>query len=275
MYTLINGKTQTRVDVTDRGLSYGDGLFETIQVKQGQALLWDAHIARLKQGCARLKIPFDTILGQLAFDWQQLQTHLPADGSGVLKWVVTRGVGQRGYYPAPDAEPTIISMLSDKRDTSVQASQGVSLRWCEQVLSLNATLAGIKHLNRLEQVLARGEWNDSNIAEGLMCDTEGYVVEGTMSNLLWVKDEVLYTPALDQAGIEGVVRATLLTLAQGMGIGCTIARFKPEVLQTADELMICNSVIDVWPVTQLGAQVYQVGVLTRKLQALLQKEYAC
>lgn len=275
MYSLINGVKQQHIAVADRGLSYGDGLFETVQVKHGQALLWDAHIARLQRGCERLRIPFDGIVKQLMSDWQQLQPCLSDEGAGVLKWTVTRGVGQRGYYPAPDATPTVISTLSEKRDTAKQALHGVSLRWCEQRLSLNAALAGIKHLNRLEQVLARGEWHDAEIAEGLMCDTEGYVVEGTMSNLLWVKEGVVMTPDLELAGIAGVVRAQLQTLAERSGLRCIVGRFKPSSLLEADEVMVCNSVIDIWPVTQIETHAYPVGPVTQKLQALLQKEYAC
>jgi 4-amino-4-deoxychorismate lyase len=143
-------------------------------------------------------------------------------------------------------------------------------------LALSPRLAGIKHLNRLEQVLARSEWDDPDIREGLLCDSEGFVVEGTMSNLLWVRGKRLYAPLLDRCGVAGVVRTRLLQLAAAAGIGVLEGRFGKSELEQADEVMLCNSLIDIWPVVTLGAHHWSVGPVTRALQSLLAKDYlAC
>ena len=164
---LVNGKVEGCVNVADRGLSYGDGLFETIAIRGGVPLLWDAHLQRMKHGAARLKIPFDNVL-TAAFlqDFQSLLKHSTSDA--VLKLTLTRGVGARGYWADPNAGVTRIAAISAMPDMSALQALGISVRLCSTQLARQPLLAGIKHLNRLEQVLARSEWDDSHITEGIV-----------------------------------------------------------------------------------------------------------
>lgn len=269
MKTWFNGQLANQLDLSDRGLSYGDGLFETVQIRHGRALLLEQHWARLQSGLARLKFPASS-LALL----QQDVAALTLPDSGVLKLTLTRGPGGRGYRLPDVAQVSRIVALGPLPEFSGQpAEQGVRVRLCDARLGLNPLLAGIKHLNRLEQVLARAEWQDAAIAEGLVCDLEGYLAEGTMSNLFWVIEGVLYTPQLDRCGVAGIVRDRLIKIARQADITVVEGRYPPAILDQANEVFVCNSLIDIWPVNQLEQQSLEIGSVTRQLQQLLQQEY--
>ncbi len=268
----VNGAKSYELATTDRGLCYGDGLFETIKVIQNKPLLWDAHIARLQAGCIRLGIPINGLEERFRADLKDLLIINPYH-TAVLKLTVTRGSGPRGYYPLRDPKSTTITALSEAPDFTQKACDGVTLRWCDTPLSINPLLAGMKHLNRLEQVLARQEWDSPLISEGLMKDSEGYLVEGTMSNLFWCKQGQLYTPELDRCGVAGVLRQTILEMAAAQLKPVKIGRFTDMALNSAEEVFICNSLIDIWPVVGLGSESWKVGSMTQQLQTLLKKEY--
>ncbi|NVK43678.1 MAG: aminodeoxychorismate lyase [Oceanospirillaceae bacterium] len=275
--TLVNGEVGDSLPVSDRGLAYGDGLFETIQLLDGRPLLLEAHFARLQRGCERLGIPFEDVLKPLRADLARLRNEGTLQRFGVLKILVTRGSGGRGYLPQPGLTPTRILMLSPRGSYSGDpAVQGVRVRICDLRLAHAPRLAGIKHLNRLEQVLARAEWHDPDIREGILLDQDDCLVEGTMSNLFWVRDRRLYTPRLDRCGVEGVVRNHLLARASHEGLEVEEGRYSLSALDAADEVLLCNSLIDIWPVVALDARCWSPGPLTRRLQRLLKEDYlAC
>ena len=261
---LIDGRPADAVPVADRGLHYGDGLFETIAVFHGRPCLWQAHLHRLSLGCQRLGIPLPDS-DSLAAEARQLCAGVDR---GVLKLIVTRGEGGRGYRPPSKAQPRRIFSLHPWPDYPAASWQeGVQVRWCETPLGLNPALAGIKHCNRLEQVLARAEWDDPAVAEGLMCDVRGQVIEGTMSNLFVLKDGRLHTPPLDQCGIAGIARGVLMELAAVQGWSCqSVALTRDEVMQ-ADGLLLSNAVIGLWPVAQLAGRHYDPVHWPRDLMA--------
>lgn len=264
----INGKQQTQIDVRDRGFAYGDGLFETVQISLGQPQLMQQHIARMRIGASRLGFPgsaVDLLLEDLAV------LHLPENG--VLKLTLSRGVGGRGYGYAADMEATRIIMLGPKPAYGNQAEEGVTLRVCDTQLGVNPALAGIKHLNRLEQVLARNEWSDSAIHEGIVLDYEGFVVEGTMSNLFWVKGGVIYTPSLERCGVAGVVRNFLRDKFVAEGHRVEIGLYPLKDVIAADEMFVCNSLIDIWPVKQLDSNHYPIGPVAKAARTYLKEEY--
>lgn len=247
---LVNGSDQSGVDPGDRGLSYGDGLFETLAVSAGQALEWEAHLERLGRGCARLGIPppDPSVLAEEA------TRIIPADGRGVLKIILTRGSGGRGYRPPSEPLPTRILALYPWPDYAPACyREGVAVRLCETRLGRNPALAGLKHLNRLEQVLARSEWADEDIAEGLMLDEQGQVIEGTMSNLFVLSEGRLHTPALEQCGVAGIVRARVLEVAASLGIETRVAPLRLEQVLQAQEAFLSNSLIGIWPIRTVRA----------------------
>jgi 4-amino-4-deoxychorismate lyase len=271
MLSWIDGQPAELLSVKDRGLAYGDGLFETIAISGGQPSLLERHLARLADGCARLKIPVDLpiVRAQLLAFSQQL-------GEGVAKLILTRGDGQRGYAPPNPAQPRLILQAAAKPVyPSAHAEQGVRLFACTTRLSEQPLLAGLKHLNRLEQVLARSEWQDAEHAEGLMLDSSGRVIEGVYSNLLLVSAGVLITADLSRCGVAGVMRAELLAQAAAQGIESQVRDISYAELLAADELMLCNSLYGVWPVRALLAHDWPVGPLTRKLQAIARDLLDC
>ncbi|HLA30290.1 MAG TPA: aminodeoxychorismate lyase [Pseudomonas sp.] len=271
MLSWIDGQPAELLSVKDRGLAYGDGLFETIAVTSGKASLLDRHLARLAAGCARLHIPLDMALltaELLAFS-QQL-------GDGVAKLILTRGDGLRGYAPPQPAQPRRILQGAAKPSYPVlNAEQGVRLFPCATRLAEQPLLAGLKHLNRLEQVLARAEWQDAEHAEGLMLDVSGRVIEGVYSNLFIVKQDVLLTAQLSRCGVAGVMRAELLEQAAALGIECQVRDLGYAELLAGDEVFLCNSLYGIWPVRALLTHDWPVGPLTRKLQNIARDLLDC
>ncbi|WFF43093.1 aminodeoxychorismate lyase [Salinicola endophyticus] len=224
----------------DRGFAYGDGLFETVLVRDGRALLWEAHLARLAEGCARLGLPAPP---------RDRLDPLPAacaPGLQVLKLVVTRGSGGRGYRPPAEPTPRWGWSAAAFSPTPQRWFAGVEVRLCALRLGRQPRLAGLKHLARLENVLARQEWDDDIIAEGLMCDSEGYLVEATAMNLVWLHAGRLETPLLDQAGVAGTLLAALDAETPLQRV-----RVEPQRLQQAEAAWVCNSVQGVWPIRVL------------------------
>lgn len=271
MMTLVNGVEQDQLPVSDRGLQYGDGVFETIAYHNGQLRFVSAHLDRLSQGCKRLGIDFQQRKA-LKIELHKICSDLDTKQSknAVVKIIVTRGSGGRGYQAAVDMEPTrIISIHPWPSHPEENTTAGVKVRLCQQRLVDNPALAGIKHLNRLEQILARNEWDDETIAEGLMCNAHGDIVEGTFSNIFMVKSGMLITPPLDRCGINGITRATIMDIAAKVGIPCHQAYIRQQDLESADEVFMCNSIIGIWPIKQIDDQVISVGAITSLLQTQL------
>jgi len=259
---LVNGKNTRLLDVADRGLHYGDGIFTTLPVQEGVAIFLDRHLKRLQADALRLNIPFPGF--EILTEEVQRIGHMHS--SCVLKIMLTRGVGGRGYLVPKQSKGTRILSSHPKPDypKSIRES-GVTVRFCDIRLGLNPHLAGIKHLNRLEQVLARAEWGDEGIREGLMLDHEGFLVEGVMSNVFLVSNGVLRTPVLERCGVAGVMRGLVLESAALLGLTVEEERILPEEAHNADEIFLTNSIIGVWPVTLLDGKKFSVGNITRLL----------
>jgi 4-amino-4-deoxychorismate lyase len=265
---LVDGAQVTSVDVLDRGLHFGDGLFETIACPRGTPRLLDLHLARLLSGCARLKIPFtdDAVLrAEIAA--------LSVGGEAVLlKVIVDRGSATaRGYGPHGDERPRRIVLRYEWPAEPPQwREEGVPVRIAALALGENPALAGLKHLNRLEQVLARAEAPDSRALEALLFSSSGSLISGTMSNVFLVRDGRLYTPRLDRCGVAGVMRQALMTQAQRAQIAVTEAVLGRTELEQAEEIFLTNARIGIWPVRTLEGRKLGVGTLTRRLQRLMQ-----
>ena len=262
---LINGKPAAGIDPLDRGFTYGDGLFRTIRVSGGKPTLWDRHVAHLADGCKRLGIPM-VDPGVLAAEGATLFTD---GGDGVLKIIVTRGVGGRGYRPPEAPVPTrVVARFPLLLAPTLLPNGGMRVRLCATRVAIQPATAGIKTLNRLDQVLARAEWSEADIFEGLMLDTEGFLVGGTMSNLFLLLDGRLCTPAIDRAGIAGVMRSAVLDGARAAGIEVNEARLSVSALTQADEAFLTNGVIGVVPIGDLIGRALPVGPVTRRLQSV-------
>jgi 4-amino-4-deoxychorismate lyase len=229
----------------DRGLAYGDGLFETMRVHRGAVPWWDAHWARLASGAERLRMtpPQPGLVERVAAD-------LFADaGDGVLKLIVTRGRGGRGYAPPTESVPTWV--LSRHPLPASTPAEGLRLHWCETRLALQPALAGIKHCNRLEQVLARAECDAAGADEALLCSSEGDVVCATAANLFVLRAGRWTTPPIDRCGVAGVCRGWLLGASAAVQARVSVAE-----VETADAVLLCNAVRGILPVARLGARVW-------------------
>jgi 4-amino-4-deoxychorismate lyase len=266
---LINGESKRQLDVSDRSFQYGDGLFETIAVKNGLAVFLDRHLQRLNTGCQRLCIPFprsDLLNLEIS---ELIQQWVRSTGStqAVLKIIVTRGSGGRGYRQPDTLQPTrIVSLYPYPDYPQSYAERGITVRFCSTRLGLNPSLAGLKHLNRLEQVMARSEWSDPSIQEGLMLDVNDHVIEGTMTNLFYCKNNHLYTAALTHSGVAGIMRSILIELAIERGLSVNEQLITTNQLLSADEAFVCNSIIGIWPIKQIENSHFSVGPITQRFQ---------
>ncbi|MFM2005777.1 MAG: hypothetical protein RLZZ09_1432 [Pseudomonadota bacterium] len=265
---LVNGEIATRIDLLDRGFQYGDGVFTTILLREGVPQFLDQHLERLRRDCGRLGIPpVESILLR-----RDIKSVIGDERQGVIKIQITRGLGGRGYRPPEIVSPTRVVALHPLPGFPDQyPSEGIEVRYCRTRLGINPALAGIKHMNRLEQVLARSEWTNGRIAEGLMLDHEGQLVEGTMSNVFLVKDGQLRTPLLDRCGVAGVMRLVLIGAAEMLGIPFIECRLTPEDLNLVDEAFITNSVVGLWPISCLEGKILPIGPVTCELREWLTK----
>jgi 4-amino-4-deoxychorismate lyase len=258
---LINGIAGATISVRDRGLAYGDGVFRTFPVRQGKPVWWQRQYAKLAQDCAALKIDCpsrDTLASDLAL----LDTR-----DCVVKIIVTRGDSLRGYAPPSAPVPTRVVISSPLPEyPGTYATQGVKVHLCNLRLAAQPALAGVKHLNRLENVLARAEWSDSTVAEGLLCDAADNVIGGTMSNLFIAKAGTLVTPDLTACGVAGVTRDVVMALAGSRAIPLQVKALSLDDLFAADEVFVVNSVIGVWPVIALERKAWAAGPLAVQMQ---------
>lgn len=276
----VNGVLGAMISPLDRGFAYGDGVFETVRVHKGSAPLWTLHEQRLIAGAQRLRIAFDLSSVRRYRDELLAEAARYEAPDGVLKLVLSAGVGGRGYYRPNGLAPTLCLMFyPGSVPLGDAASQGLTVRLCEQRLADNPALAGIKHLNRLEQVLARQECPEQADSDGLLLGPEGTVIEATASNLFCVSDGQLITPDLSRAGVAGVARRMIIDqLAPANRLDVKIMPLPVSVLTGAQEVFLCNSVKGIWPVTtlELNERIsLSRGPITQKLQAAFNRQMEC
>lgn len=256
---LINGNWQNNLSVTDRAIQFGDGCFTTARILGGQVQLLARHIQRLCVACSRLSItPPDW--RQLSEEMQQLArlsspavSEKPQQSSrnqAVLKVIISRGSGGRGYSPAACHNSTRILWLTDyPQHYDCWRQQGVKLALSAVRLGCNPLLAGIKHLNRLEQVLIRQQLA-SDAQEALVLDSDGMLIECAAANLFWCQGNDIFTPQLEQCGVAGVMRQYIIDLLEQHGRVVHQVRRPLADIQHASEMLICNALMPVLPVRQ-------------------------
>lgn len=263
----VNGRADGVLSPAERGLHYGDGLFETIACLKGRPRFLDLHLERLARGCARLAIA--------APSPEELRREILAVAAGaeraVVKVLLTRGPGTaRGYGTTGAEQPTRLTLRYrwEEEDPRL-AAEGVRVRTAALRLAESPALAGLKHLNRLEQVLARREWSDAGIAEALMFSSSGRLISGVMSNVFLVADARLRTPRLDRCGVAGIMRQVVLREAARLGLACEEAPLEARDLAHTTELFLTSAVIGLRPVRSLDGRACEPGAVTRELQQRL------
>ena len=250
MTCLINGVKSDTVSVLDRGLAFGDGVFETILLRKGHMQLVQKHLGRLTNGCERLNIDLD--LEKLQSEMDEACNQEP--DANYLKMIVTTGDGGVGYNRGPGKSRRIVMTGYRKPWPHRWYKEGIDLHICRTCCIDNPALTGIKHLNRLQQILARSEWDDE-YQEGIMLDYRGHVIECTASNIFMLHGNSLITPRLDRCGVPGVMREHLLERAARAGLVTVEMRISVGHLLSADSVSICNSLIGICSVKSIDGQL--------------------
>ncbi|HEY2807314.1 MAG TPA: aminodeoxychorismate lyase [Steroidobacteraceae bacterium] len=262
---LVNGAHSGTVSALERGLHYGDGLFETLGCVAGRPRFLTLHLARLARGCARLKLaPPD-----LAVIAQELEALAGGTDRAILKLILTRGPAvARGYAPADTEHPTRVA-LRYLWPLPQEEPAAVRVRIAQIALAENPVTAGIKHLNRLEQVLARAEWHDPAIAEALLFSRSGALISGTMSNVFLVRNGTLMTPSLALCGVEGVMRQVVLDAAGGCTIETQVRELQRADLEAAEEIFLTNALWGIRAVAEIAGRRLGAATVTGRLKTAI------
>ncbi|WP_455427767.1 aminodeoxychorismate lyase [Dryocola sp. LX212] len=262
---LINGQWQTTIPANDRAVQFGDGCFTTAAVSNGRVRFIDQHIRRLQLACKTLMLSF-TEWAVLREEMQQLAAY---EGQSVLKVIITRGAGGRGYSAAQCEHTTrILGVSPFPAFYDEWQQQGITLALSPICLGVNPSLAGIKHLNRLEQVLIRTHLEQTPANEALVLDSDGWLTECCAANLFWRKGERVFTPYVDRAGVNGIMRQHIIAALANSDQRVQEVRERVETLADADEIVICNALMPVVPVKQAQAWGYSSRELYHYLAPL-------
>ncbi|WP_018693216.1 aminodeoxychorismate lyase [Algicola sagamiensis] len=247
-----------RVSLRDRAFNYGDGLFTTLLYDGKKLHHWDAHVARFQHGLAVLSIPepnwqtiYQAVLSRLSSERQVVKIH------------ISRGCGGRGYACGEIEGPDIrISFNNFPKHYEMLQMSGVGLITCNFQLSIQPFLAGLKHLNRLEQVMIRQELDAKNAFEGIVCDYNGDVIECCSANIFWYSNGVWFTPELSECGVKGIMRGHVIRQLQENAQSLQIGRFGIQNILSAESVWICNSLMGIVPVFKVDQQAYDVQQAT-------------
>ena len=246
---LINGSSNIAISPLDRGFAYGDGVFRTLKIVKGVPEHWPLHYQNLVADCAAIGIvcPSPELF---IHDFQHLFSF---EETAVAKIIVTRGESERGYSPPAITMPMRVVLKSDMPHyKKTHYTEGVHLHLCNIRLPIQPVLAGIKHLNRLENVLARMEWKDDLIFDGLLLDTQNNVIECTMSNLFARYKDQLFTPNLTLSGVAGITRQSIMNISKSLHLNVEVRQLTLESIIKADEVIICNSLYGAFQVVSLA-----------------------
>ena len=262
---LIDGKKQSKASVFNRNTQFGDGLFETCLVENKKLLFWSNHLERMRLGCDRLKISMIDETLWLS-DIRKAFSLMKIDNC-IVKLVLSRGESLRGYSYKYNIRPIRITIVSELKKNN--QDKGFSLEFCNSGYNSNPKLAGIKHCNRLEQVIARA---GIKVDDGIMLDENENVVSVTQGNIFCIQGNRLITPNLDKCGIEGTRRAVILKIAVDLGFDINIKNLSVAELLRSDEVFISNSIQGVGPVNQIEDFVYSKHKITEIISETLKEK---
>jgi len=263
---LVNGRPDGTIGPDDRGFAYGDGLFETMAWREGALRLFDRHLQRLHLGCRRLGLPEPEITGLV----DEITALANGQAQGTVRLTLSRGPGQRGYT-AP-AVPVVTRVIGFFPDSPCPASAALAVGLCQVPASINPVLAGLKTLNRLDNVLARTEISRRRLDEGIMCTPAGQVIGATAANVFGIRGDVLLTPELSQGGVAGIMRGLVLDCAAALGITTRETRIDVDALLHMEEMFLTNALIGLRPVASFAGRPLGSGKLTHALAVALQAQ---
>lgn len=266
---LCNGEPAAQWPADDRSAALGDGLFETILVRNSKPIWLEEHLQRMAAGCVKiaLNFPVEKLRGEVT----TLLGSVPVSDYAVLRIALGRkSGGARGYAPVSREANRLLQLASIERARRDYWDGGIKAFICQTRLPEAASTAGLKHNNRLAHILARAERPTATYPEGLMLSQSGLLLEGVSSNVFLVIDGALHTPSLELAGVDGIVRQKIMALAKQLAIPCYVRRVKLSDIYRAQEMFFCNSLTGIWPVRSLDCLHFAAPELTRKLQSKLE-----
>ena len=260
----VDGARADTLPLSDRAVHYGDAAFTTIRVHAGAACWLDAHVERLQLACTRLHLPMP--------DWTVLTDEIVQaaclEHAGVIKVLLSRGDGPRGYAPQGARGRRLVMVYAASAIDIAHYRDGIKVRFAELQLSDQPALAGLKHANRLEQILARAESDDVAIDEVLLCDQRDCVISATAANVFVRFGNQLRAPLLDRAGVSGVCRQQILQ-SPLPEFSVTVTAVHRDDILLADELFLSNAVRGIVPVRALGDHRPASNMAARALMQLL------
>ena len=262
---LIDGELSSFVSADDRGLAFGDGVWERMAVVNGDPWWWQDHIDRLKRGCERLGLvaPPQSVL------LREVQTVAAGRGRALVKILLTRGNGGACYLPLDNAEMTrVVAAYPWPEESVLRARRGVRARLCDTRLAVQPMLGGINHLNRLERVLAAREMARFPGYEGLLLDTDEHLISALDSNIFLVMGDQMLTPRMDRSGVRGILRGRI---ARAFKARTELRRITLDMLPEADEVILCDVIRGIVPVLSVGELNFSPGPVTAELQAWLEE----
>lgn len=260
-----NGEPASTLPLTSRGLHYGDGVFRTLRLAGGVVLDLYRQLEKLASDAAAIDLATPAGLRELLL----AAAEADGPGDGVLKLLLIRSGQGRGYRPTTTGADSLLLRYELPVFDPSCWSQGIRAIRSPVTMAAQPRLAGIKHLNRLEQVLASRDWPE-DVAEAILGDERGAPICGTRSNLFWVSRGIVHTPALDRCGVAGMMRAKILAACEARGLALRIAPQPWSALLAADEAFVCNSLIGIWPLRALDAHTWPApGPITADLMQAL------
>ena len=266
--TWIDGVAGNTVPADDRGLQYGDGVFETILVRNGVPRFIGMHRDRLRRGLTQLGIQFSA--GKILDDEIARAVAL-APPLAVLKIIVTRGSARRGYAPPANSEARrIVSLWPTTPLADNLVGHGVNLGVARLRLPQPSPFAGLKHLNRLENVMAARDINAGAEFDALLLDTSERLVSGASSNVFLVKGGGILTPRVDRVGVTGVMRQVVLREAPRLGIAAREQDLTLDDARSADGMFITNARIGVVPVQRVREHVFGMTDIASRLRSVIE-----
>ncbi len=256
---IINGKEQSNISIFNRNFQYGDGLFETCVVKNNQILFWEKHLSRLDIGCRKLKIK--NIEEEIWLKDIKKALSLTSKKNCVLKLILSRGNSQRGYSYPDDILQVRVVIVSEMKN--VQAKESFSLEYASSGYHSNPNLAGIKHCNRIEQILARSSLKRD---EAIMLDENQNIISVTQGNIYFIFGQSLVTPKLDRCGVIGSRRSLILELAESIELNVEQGNVSMNDAKKADEAFISNSIMGIQSVNSIEKYQLPKKMITEQIK---------
>ena len=257
---LVDGVLESEISIFNRNMQFGDGLFETCVSKGNNILFWQRHLSRLNRGCEKLNIK--KIAESVWLEDIKKALSLSLEKNCIIKLILSRGNSLRGYSYSEDIEPVRVVIVSEIKKTKSKYS--VSLEYASSGFHSNPKLAGIKHCNRLEQILARANMEGDEV---IMLDENQNIVSVTQGNIYFIFGNKLLTPKLDRCGVVGSRRSLILELARSINLEVDEDTISIEQAEKANEVFISNSLIGIQSVSSIGSYYLNNNPLTKEIKA--------